>query len=703
MKRTLLFIAFVLGAFSMNAQEDRDDYLPFVEKGKTWNIVYPDRNPIQQFDQYILRNEEVVKNEKTYVKMSVKLNNELEVYGVKYLREENLKVYFYDPNLEKEFLLFDYSLKTGDSFETYSYDSRKVVSYKVISVGICTECPGVRQTYYNQQADSTEISYRSLRKWTVCRTDNESIQKTWIEGVGSLEGPLANLYDDVLTIPYSLSYVFCIEPYLYLPFSFCNNGSNSCLHGGDLSTYSITYSGNWDTQYTYELEGDRLHVFGKAFFNGACDNYAYFIEEKTEDPLVRKLRFKTQEVGDLATGVYFCGFNFYVPGFDPSMNYIVVDNKGEEHPVINKTPQNKYRPFIEKGKVWKVGAIGSGNPVQWVEHLFFDGDTIIDGKSCKQMMRQRYVNPDNPDYAIISQYPSLSYMGAWYEEDTKVYFCNATNNQFKLMYDFSLGINDTLLIDNQSYVIGPKQSGGMKGFKGVYRDVFIGEDFYNITWLEGVGGIDGPTVNVYYGKEYWPFTLMSCTVGDEIIYLNDEYEDGATPAEARKKRFDFTHTIKIRPKAPIKQERSDACISSSEREVSRPKVKAPSRSDEQLSLYGEYNNLQLGIHLEPLDEAYQVSIADESGKVVYEKAVNAGNIVGLSIDISAYAKGHYTVTVENSSEAFTGEFEAQTTGIEENVKIEKCKNVSIYNLQGQRLNSLQKGLNIVNGNKVVIK
>ena len=703
MKRTLLFIAFVLGAFSMNAQEDRDDYLPFVEKGKTWNIVYPDRNPIQQFDQYILRNEEVVKNEKTYVKMSVKLNNELEVYGVKYLREENLKVYFYDPNLEKEFLLFDYSLKTGDSFETYSYDSRKVVSYKVISVGICTECPGVRQTYYNPQADSTEISYRSLRNWTVCRTDNESIQKTWIEGVGSLEGPLANLYDDVLTIPYSLSYVFCIEPYLYLPFSFCNNGSNSCLHGGDLSTYSITYSGNWDTQYTYELEGDRLHVFGKAFFNGACDNYAYFIEEKTEDPLVRKLRFKTQEVGDLATGVYFCGFNFYVPGFDPSMNYIVVDNKGEEHPVINKTPQNKYRPFIEKGKVWKVGAIGSGNPVQWVEHLFFDGDTIIDGKSCKQMMRQRYVNPDNPDYAIISQYPSLSYMGAWYEEDTKVYFCNATNNQFKLMYDFSLGINDTLLIDNQSYVIGPKQSGGMKGFKGVYRDVFIGEDFYNITWLEGVGGIDGPTVNVYYGKEYWPFTLMSCTVGDEIIYLNDEYEDGATPAEARKKRFDFTHTIKIRPKAPIKQERSDACISSSEREVSRPKVKAPSRSDEQLSLYGEYNNLQLGIHLEPLDEAYQVSIADESGKVVYEKAVNAGNIVGLSIDISAYAKGHYTVTVENSSEAFTGEFEAQTTGIEENVKIEKCKNVSIYNLQGQRLNSLQKGLNIVNGNKVVIK
>lgn len=38
-----------------------------------------------------------------------------------------------------------------------------------------------------------------------------------------------------------------------------------------------------------------------------------------------------------------------------------------------------------------------------------------------------------------------------------------------------------------------------------------------------------------------------------------------------------------------------------------------------------------------------------------------------------------------------------------NVKIKKLKNESIYNLQGQRLNSLQKGLNIVNGKKIYIK
>lgn len=96
-------------------------------------------------------------------------------------------------------------------------------------------------------------------------------------------------------------------------------------------------------------------------------------------------------------------------------------------------------------------------------------------------------------------------------------------------------------------------------------------------------------------------------------------------------------------------------------------------------------------------------ITDESGKVVYEKAVNAGNIVGLNIDISAYEKGRYTVTVENSDESFTGEFYAQATGIEAIIynKVE-TRNV-IYNLQGQRLSSLQKGLNIVNGQKIFVK
>ena len=348
--------------------------------------------------------------------------------------------------------------------------------------------------------------------------------------------------------------------------------------------------------------------------------------------------------------------------------------------------QVAYRPMIEEDKVWKVGSTEgiSDSIVKMVDYYYLDGDTIIDGKTCKQMMCQRYVSPEHPDYDVIIQFPLLRNIGAWYEEDKKVYFYNAQNKQYKMMYDFSLDANETFLIDDYySYVIGPKQAGGLDGFKGVYRDVMWydeEEPYYNTTWLEGVGGIEGPIFNIYYGKEYHPVFLMSCSVGDEVIYLNDNYEDGASidAAGARKDRFDFTHTVKVEPKTPR-------------------------RSQGQEPLYGEYNNLQLDIHLDLLDDAYLVCITDESGKAVYQKAINAGSIVGLNIDISAYAKGRYTVTVENSLETFTGEFEVQTTGVTE-VTYNKVKaSNTIFNLQGQRISSLQKGLNIVNGRKVVIK
>ncbi len=377
--------------------------------------------------------------------------------------------------------------------------------------------------------------------------------------------------------------------------------------------------------------------------------------------------------------------------------------------LTNPEPDIAYRPMIEDDKVWKVGGKDSGNPVKFVTYYYFDGDTIIGGKTCKQMMCQRYLSPDCPHssfYDYWAQLPSLSKVGAWYEEDKKVYVCREGTQGMHMLYDFSLEANDTLMLNDYQpyYTVGPKQTGGLKGFKGVYRDIMLcGQDIYITTWLEGVGGIDGPLRNVYPETESDPQFLMSCTVGDEVIYLNDEYEDGATPEgmTALKKRFDFTHTTKLQPKAPIKRENSDASISSSEREVARPKVKVPKRSGEEQTVYGEYNALQLGIRLDPLDDAYQVNITNESGKVVYEKTINAGTIVGLSIDISAYAKGRYTVTVENSNELFTGEFETETTGIEETIYNKVETKTEIYNLQGQRLSSLQKGLNIYGGKKIV--
>ena len=689
MKRTLFIIACMLTSMTMLAQEESNNYIPFVDGGKSW-IVARSTLLLDTFDEVEYRIPQGIEkdvNGKAYYKMKAFINNTTEL-GTYLIREENRKVYQYDPDLKFEFLLFDYSLKEGDTYETYSYEEQKKVTNKVLSVGDYTEGPEVKSYYFDKNADSIAIDQRYLRKWVVksMDTDISLAPKTWIEGVGSLNGPFANLYVYSNSLDH-LAYVFNNnQRNKYLPFSF-NWSIGKLWIGCDLPVGAENEdSEDGHHHLTYELEGNHLHVYGRVLTRGAHNNYAYFIEEPTDDPLVRKLHFDIQEVGELATYVSPFYTEFYVPGLAPNFDYIIVDNQGEEHPVINKTPQKDYRPFVEDGKVWKVGAISSGNPVQWVEYYYFDGDTIIDGKACKQMMCQRYVSPGFAEYGAVSGSSALNYVGAWYEDDKKVYEYDMTSREFQLMYDFSFEDPDTLLINHQPYVIGPKLTGGMNGFKGVYRDVMMwidGEFIYSIPWLEGVGGTDCPTTNVYPGYVDPQWFLMSCTVGDEVIYLNDAYEDGATPvtAEARK-RIDFTHTIKIRPKSRMRREARQ-------------------------SLYGEYNDQQLGVNLVPLDDAYLVRIADETGKAVYEKAINAGSIVGLTIDISDYAKGRYTVTVENRLEAFTGEFEAQTTGISDALrpmKDEGIRNNHIYDLQGRRLiQKPTKGVYILDGKKVVMK
>ena len=671
----------------------QSNYVPFVEKNKQWHVVesyaYNDAYGNTSYggsDSRFWMEEEVERDGKSYVHARRYLDALCEVQETGLFREENRRVYKYDEKAGRDIMLYDFSLKEGDTF-TYEFGVDQPVNCKVLKQGSLEDGPQIASSCTLTPDGTLEIKYRWLNTWTIGR-ENESGEyeefATWVEGVGALENVFGLISNSIGKFSYDLAYVERIDYETgyrqngYLPFSF----HTISMHGCNLQT------GESNEEYddrlhhlTYELEGDRLHIYGDMYIQCGSNNYAYFVEKPTDDPLMHMIEFIPREVYPVADCMGHHHTDFYVPGFDPNLNYYVLDDREDEkHPVINKMA---YRPMIEDGKVWKVGSSSSGNPVKLVEYYYFDGDTIIDGKNCKQMMCQRYVSPDYPDYAVIMQYPLLQYVGAWYEEDKKVYTYDATNKLFKMMYDFSLDANDTLRIDNFPYVIGTRKTGGMKGFKGVYREVWEcgdGENTYRCApWLEGVGGVYGPpTTNVFnveLGDPAW--FLMSCIVGDEVIYLNDEYEDEATPEGAKKGRFDFSHTIKEKPRAPMREGNSQ-------------------------ELYGEYNELQLCINLNPLDDAYLVSITDESGKVVYEKSINAGNIVGLNIDISNYTEGRYTVTMENSQESFTGEFDVQTTGISLTPALSQREG-AIYNLQGQRLKSLQKGLNIVNGRKFVVK
>ncbi len=648
---------------------ERSDYLPFVEIGKQWHVARftPGHNDMDVVDYCIPQGIEEI-NGNNYYKMKAILNNttEIETYLI---REENRKVYLYDPDLKMEYLMFDFSLKEGDIYESYSNESHSLVRYRVVSVEDCTEGPQVREYYYDETADTMAVRYRYLRKWKVVYVDYgyALAPRIWIEGIGSLRNPFSGMSDGYYSLDHLTYIINNGQSDNYLPFSF-NEWWNKEWFGCNLPI-GEKYESSEDRhhQLTYELEGKRLHVYGKVFCNCGPNHYAYFIEEpreQTDDPLVRKFHLIIQDVEPLMWCEGLHATDFYVEGVNPAYDYYIVDNQGEEHHVINKAPLYVYRPFVEDGKVWAVKVVSDGPPAEeWIEYYYFDGDTIVNGQTAKRMLCDRITS---------RQKTSGEYVGAWYEQNKEVYFAASGKQQFELLYDFSLINYDTMPSPDGSTWVVYKWTGIYPGFKGTYFT--LGQEF----WYEGVGSNSWPFVNHPWGYDGDKGVLLECSVGDEVIYYNSA--EGYPYGMGARKRFDFTHTIKTKPKA---RNRSGA--------------------EAEQSLYGEYNDQQLGINLNPLDYAYLVSITDETGKDVYQKAINAGSIVGLNIDISAYEKGRYTVIVENSNESFTGEFEAQTTGIEAIKANKEDVRSYIYNLHGQRLSTLQKGLNIVNGQKIYVK
>ena len=131
MKRTLFIIACMLTSLTMPAQEsdtDDFDYLPFVDAGKSWFVACstPGQNAIDKVGYYIpLGIEEVNEDGKAYYKMKAFTNNTTET-GTYLIREEDRKVYLFDTDTQKEYLMFDYFLKAGDTYDTYSSEYQRL-------------------------------------------------------------------------------------------------------------------------------------------------------------------------------------------------------------------------------------------------------------------------------------------------------------------------------------------------------------------------------------------------------------------------------------------------------------------------------------------------------------------------------------------------------------------------------------------------
>lgn len=351
-----------------------------------------------------------------------------------------------------------------------------------------------------------------------------------------------------------------------------------------------------------------------------------------------------------------------------------------------------YRQFIEEGKVWRTVVMGQGDNHNRYEY-WFQGDTIVGGQKCKIMNRSEL------SYDIDPSCPAAvgtTFMGVLYEKDGKVYYAAPDQSDFSLLYDFSAPIGTAFKMRGDVVTIIKKERQQDAVFKGEKTYVQRKSLGLFTCWLEAVGNSSSPINNINNECATGEEDLISCMVGDEVLYYDEEMVHAITGTdnpEVKKKWLDFTHTVKTRPKAPergVKSEKSDdGLVANSEEET----------------VTGEYSVKALFVNFTTLAGPYAITITDAAGQEVYRKVVQTSNVVALNTDISAYPKGSYTLTVENEEEVY-----AALLNINDENSLSHTPSPAregsagaVYNLSGQRLTVPRRGVNIIDGKKVAIK
>ena len=386
-------------------------------------------------------------------------------------------------------------------------------------------------------------------------------------------------------------------------------------------------------------------------------------------------------------------------------DYIFIDEEGE-HPIDN---HDKYHPFVEEGKVWKVVWTDGYNPARMVKYFYIEGDTIMDGQSFKKMMYSE----------DTKEYRNTYFWGGVREDDKKVFFHpNRNNSNEELLYDFGASVGDelnvfpypslckvtdkdTVTIEDRSFPRTKLQL--QRNYFGEEVNTSAPESPIDDEWLEGIGYLSSPCEGINQGMPFGMYfnALTDCVTESGTLFHCSQYaeevsqfwldEEGAE-GDVKRETLDFTHVIKTKPTNPAIM-------------ATPPLLRA------------EYNNIALFVYTERMSGQYQFSIRKDNGSQdIFTSSYNMGNLQSIDFNLAGYSKGEYTITVENDQELFTAHFvlPLDGTGINE-IENEEMRNGenenAIYDLSGRKISSqfkvhssqLQKGIYIQDGKKMVRK
>ena len=208
-----------------------------------------------------------------------------------------------------------------------------------------------------------------------------------------------------------------------------------------------------------------------------------------------------------------------------------------------------YRPLVEEGKHWTYD-----HEDGWYYHYDLKGDTLIAGKNCLKLYS------DNKQNVHL-----VSYEGALYEENKKVYCFFPEKDDAELLYDFDCEVGDTLHnlggpgweAAKKLYEYGlavvkdirTEYKGGIAVKKYTLKPVtdkpWLDDDLHVIIWFEGVGAtgdffVKPPLQGSYTG-------LYACELKGEKLYqyvMPDLTEEGYHKMGIDGKRWNYIHYYK---------------------------------------------------------------------------------------------------------------------------------------------------------------
>ena len=222
----------------------------------------------------------------------------------------------------------------------------------------------------------------------------------------------------------------------------------------------------------------------------------------------------------------------------------------------DKTPH----PFIEEKKEW-ITASSDGKHYTAIKKFYFGADTIVADIPCKQLMCNAY---------YIGGKEEVTYEGALFESDRRVYGIAVGDTYPRLLYDFSIRPNDTLSVQRLDSFLSYEDAFRIipvfrvahtydnieyRAFSiypiGDHPDSVIIEsnadtvyivnswDGSNTTWFEGIGSITSPVQNIRLSSDGQYDYLIECSVDGRVIF---EQKDEWT--EIQEQVFDGLHIMK---------------------------------------------------------------------------------------------------------------------------------------------------------------